>query len=135
MTPMTYHDKKEEPNVIVSNKMYDFLKVFVMVIAPSASAIYLGLSISFDFPYVNAVVVTTMSVTAAIGLFLVITSKTYHLSDVYYDGRMLVKENELGELMYTLELNEDPEPLRLKSRIVFRVVSEYDRPEISVDDQ
>lgn len=135
MTPMTYHDKKEEPNVIVSNKMYDFLKVFVMVIAPSASAIYLGLSISFDFPYVNAVVVTTMSVTAAIGLFLLITSKTYHLSDVYYDGRMLVKENELGELMYTLELNEDPEPLRLKSRIVFRVVSEYDRPEISVDDQ
>lgn len=135
MTPMTDHDKKEEPNVIVSNKMYDFLKVFVMVIAPSASAIYLGLSISFDFPYVNAVVVTTMSVTAAIGLFLVITSKTYHLSDVYYDGRMLVKENELGELMYTLELNEDPEPLRLKSRIVFRVVSEYDRPEISVDDQ
>ena len=135
MTPMTYHDKKEEPNVIVSNKMYDFLKVFVMVIAPSASAIYLGLSISFDFPYVNAVVVTTMSVTAALGLFLFITSKTYHLSDVYYDGRMLVKENELGELMYTLELNEDPEPLRLKSRIVFRVVSEYDRPEISVDDQ
>lgn len=135
MTPMTDHDKKEEPNVIVSNKMYDFLKVFVMVIAPSASAIYLGLSISFDFPYVNAVVVTTMSVTAAIGLFLFITSKTYYLSDVYYDGRMLVKENELGELMYTLELNEDPEPLRLKSRIVFRVVSEYDRPEISVDDQ
>lgn len=135
MTPMTDHDKKEEPNVIVSNKMYDFLKVFVMVIAPSASAIYLGLSISFDFPYVNAVVVTTMSVTAAIGLFLFITSKTYHLSDVYYDGCMLVKENELGELMYTLELNEDPEPLRLKSRIVFRVVSEYDRPEISVDDQ
>ena len=135
MTPMTDHDKKEEPNVIVSNKMYDFLKVFVMVIAPSASAIYLGLSISFDFPYVNAVVVTTMSVTAALGLFLFITSKTYHLSDVYYDGRMLVKENELGELMYTLELNEDPEPLRLKSRIVFRVVSEYDRPEISVDDQ
>lgn len=135
MTPMTDHDKKEEPNVIVSNKMYDFLKVFVMVIAPSASAIYLGLSISFDFPYVNAVVVTTMSVTAAIGLFLFITSKTYHLSDVHYDGRMLVKENELGELMYTLELNEDPEPLRLKSRIVFRVVSEYDRPEISVDDQ
>lgn len=135
MTPMTDHDKKEGPNVIVSNKMYDFLKVFVMVIAPSASAIYLGLSISFDFPYVNAVVVTTMSVTAAIGLFLFITSKTYHLSDVYYDGRMLVKENELGELMYTLELNEDPEPLRLKSRIVFRVVSEYDRPEISVDDQ
>lgn len=135
MTPMTDHDKKEEPNVIVSNKMYDFLKVFVMVIAPSASAIYLGLSISFDFPYVNAVVVTTMSVTAAIGLFLFITSKTYHLSDVYYDGRMLVKENELGELMYTLELNENPEPLRLKSRIVFRVVSEYDRPEISVDDQ
>lgn len=135
MTPMTDHDKKEEPNVIVSNKMYDFLKVFVMVIAPSASAIYLGLSISFDFPYVNAIVVTTMSVTAAIGLFLLITSKTYHLSDVYYDGRMLVKENELGELMYTLELNEDPEPLRLKSRIVFRVVSEYDRPEISVDDQ
>lgn len=135
MTPMTDHDKKEEPNVILSNKMYDFLKVFVMVIAPSASAIYLGLSISFDFPYVNAVVVTTMSVTAAIGLFLFITSKTYHLSDVYYDGRMLVKENELGELMYTLELNEDPEPLRLKSRIVFRVVSEYDRPEISVDDQ
>lgn len=135
MTPMTDHDKKEEPNVIVSNKMYDFLKVFVMVIAPSASAIYLGLSISFDLPYVNAVVVTTMSVTAAIGLFLFITSKTYHLSDVYYDGRMLVKENELGELMYTLELNEDPEPLRLKSRIVFRVVSEYDRPEISVDDQ
>lgn len=128
MTPMTDHDKKEEPNVIVSNKMYDFLKVFVMVIAPSASAIYLGLSISFDFPYVNAIVVTTMSVTAAIGLFLFITSKTYHLSDVYYDGRMLVKENELGELMYTLELNEDPEPLRLKSRIVFRVVSEYDRP-------
>lgn len=128
MTPMTDHDNLKDPSVIVSNKVYDFLKAFTMVIAPSASAMYLGLSVTFDFPYVEVVVISSLTITAVLGLFLIITSKTYHESDVYYDGRMLISENEEGELLYSLELNEDPEPLRLKAKIIFKVVNNYTRP-------
>ena len=127
MTPMANGDGLKEPGIIVSNKVYDFLRAFAMVISPSASAMYLGLSLTLGFPHVMVTVIFTSLVTAVLGVFLIITSRVYHESDLRYDGKMMVSENEEGELLYSLELNDDPEPLRLKSRIVFKVVTDQSR--------
>ena len=127
MTPMATGDRLKEPGIIVSNRVYDFLKAFLMVILPSATAMYLGLSYVFGFPHVIVTVLFTSLVTSIIGVFLIITSRVYHESDLRYDGKMMVSENEEGELLYSLELNDDPEPLRLKSRIVFKVVTDIPR--------
>ena len=39
--------KKKQPWVIITNGLYDFLKFFLLVIAPSSAAIYLWLSTIF----------------------------------------------------------------------------------------
>lgn len=130
MTPMMTMSRRRR-DVIISNKLYDFLKAFTMVVLPSSAAVYLGLSHAVNLPYSPGAVITTLVVGAILGIFLIIASKEYHESDSHYDGRMLIRENEEGELMYCLELSDEPELLQLKSRILFKVVREIE-PEYPV---
>lgn len=124
MTQKTSDKPEREAGVQLSAKVYEFLVVFVQIISPSASAMYLGLSAVFDWPYASLVVICTLTITTCIGVFLMFTTKACVVSLIHYDGNMLVQEGESGELLYSLELNDDPEPLRLKSHIIFNVIHE-----------
>lgn len=124
MTPMSQCSRSKEPKIIISNKLYDFLKIIITVISPSSTAFYITLCIIFGFELEVAAIVLGMVLTACVGVFLICTSKSYHLLDAHYDGRLLIKEGEEGELLYTLELNDDPEFIMLKTKISFKVVQE-----------
>lgn len=124
MSQKTRDDKPKDQKLILSTKIYKFLMIFVHVILLSVSAMYLGLSVVFDWPYASLIVIATLSITTCIGVFLMFTTKACVVSLIHYDGNMLVSEGESGELLYSLELNDDPEPLRLKSHIIFKVIHE-----------
>lgn len=113
---------KPSPLIIITNSLYEFLKFFIMVIAPSSAALYLWMSTIFRLPLVPGAVVSYLFVTSVLGLFLVFSSKSYARSNLHYDGKMLVSENEEGELLYSLELNDDPDVLRMKAHISFQVI-------------
>ena len=114
--------KNKQPWVIITNGLYDFLKFFLLVIAPSSAAIYLWLSTIFRLPLVPWAVISYLLVTSALGMFLYLSSRSYSHSDLRYDGKMLVSQNEEGELLYSLELNDDPNVLRMKAHISFKVI-------------
>lgn len=116
-------DNSEEPIIMLSNGFYDFLKAFVMVVSPSACIIYLSLSTVFELPFTPELVILVLAVTLFLSLFLFASTKQYKNADFRYDGKMLVTQNEEGELLYSLELNDDPAMLRLKAHISFRVVN------------
>lgn len=122
MTFKIDHDKIDEPKIMISSKLYDFLKVIVTIISPSATALYFVICMMFSFEIEIGFIITNMILTVILGGFLLYTSVMYHISDAYYDGRLLIKEGEEGDLLYTLELNDDPEFIVLKSRISFKVV-------------
>lgn len=114
--------KKKQPWVTITNGLYEFLKFFLLVISPSSAAIYLWLSTIFKLPLVPWAVISYLLVTSVLGVFLYVSSRTYSRSDLRYDGKMLVTENEEGELLYSLELNDDPNVLRMKAHISFKVI-------------
>lgn len=124
MSQKTRDDKPKDQKMVLSAKVDKFLVIFVRVISPSASAMYLGLSAVFDWPHASLIVSVTLSITTCIGVFLMFTTKACVVSLIHYDGNMLVSEGESGELLYSLELNDDPGPLRLKSHIIFKVIHE-----------
>jgi hypothetical protein len=116
--------KKSQPLILISNSFYDFLKALVMVVLPGAAALYLGVSTAFDLSWSIFAVVLGLLITVALGIFLLISSRSYVKSDLKYDGTMMVSQNETGEMLYSLELDDSPEILRLKSHICFKVLND-----------
>lgn len=118
------NDRTPEPPIRISNVFYDFLKAFVMIVSPSAAAIYLALSTALEVPGIPWAVIVCLAVTALLGLMLMITARQYQASDLRYDGKMLVSEGEEGDLLYSLEIDDDPADLKLKSHISFKVIND-----------
>ena len=118
--------KTKQPLIVISDPFYDFLKAFIMVIAPSAIALYLGISAIFDFPGEVYVEISLVIATVIVGFFLYFSSKSHKHSDLKCDGDLYVTIGESGELLYSLELNDEPDTLRFKSHITFRVINKID---------
>lgn len=43
-----------------------------------------------------------------------------------YDGKIIVETNESGIKVFSLEIDEDPDDLEKRNRIIFKVVSKQD---------
>lgn len=121
--------KHSEPFITISNGFYDFLKAFVMIIAPSAIAIYLGCAALFDFPREVEFEIALLACTIVLGFLVYFSSRRYLKSDLRCDGEIYVSLGETGEMLYSLELNDDPDVLRFKSHILFRVIDKVDDPD------
>ena len=117
-------DSKKEPLIMLSNCLYDYLKAMNMVVLPGGTALYLGLFTAFGLSWSVEVVIFSLLFTAFLGTLLILSSRSHLKSDLKYDGTMLVTQNEEGEILYTLELDDNPIDLRLKSHISFKVLSE-----------
>ena len=98
--------------------------IFVRDLTQRIGYVLRPLSGLFDWLYASLIVIATLSITTCIGVFLMFTTKACVVSLIHYDGNMLVSEGGVRELLYSLELNDDPEPLRLKSHIIFKVIHE-----------
>jgi hypothetical protein len=120
--------RQKEPLIMISNDLYDFLKAFFMVIMPSAISLYLMISAVFDFPGEVTLEIVGLSGMILMGLLLFTSSKKYFKSDVRCDGDIYVSLGEEGELLYSLELTDEPESLRFKSHICFKVVDTIEDP-------
>lgn len=106
-----------------SNSTYNFLKKFVQIILPAASALYFGLAQIWGLPAAEEVVGTIAIGTTFLGVCLGISTSTYEKSDAAYDGSLVVTEPETGPKNYLLELHSDPQDLEQKDSVRFKVES------------
>jgi Putative phage holin Dp-1 len=107
---------------VLSNRTYDFLKYLAQIVLPGLGTLYFALAPLWDLPKPQEVVGTIIAVDTFLGLCLGLASKKYVPPEPPYDGTMTV-DTTPDKKTFNLELNDDPEPLELKDRVVFKVNS------------
>ena len=106
---------------VFAPKTYDILKWTVMVVLPAISTLYLGLATLWGLPAAEKVVGTITLLTTFLGVLIGISANRYKNSDAPHDGRLVVHEDPGGVSGFMLELDGDPELLKDKDAISFRV--------------
>ena len=115
---------KPEPRepTIHDPKVYDTLKFVTLVGLPGIGTVYFVIAELFNFAPIRAEAVLGILfvIVAFLGLVLLVSSMRYKNSDARFSGSINVSETE-AKILYSLELNHDPEELKEKDEAVFRV--------------
>lgn len=109
---------------IISNKLYSKLKWGIAIVLPAISTLYFTLGSIWGLPYVSEVIGSIAALTTFLGIIVGVSSKSYYNSDARYDGSVNVYDTPHDTVLYSLDLNQEPERIITKKEIVFRVNSE-----------
>ena len=101
--------------LITNKKVYDQVKYIAMVVLPALGALYFAFAEIWDLPSAEQVVGSIVALDAFLGVAL-----HFSKDDVKYDGTMNVTESE-DVITHQLELDGDPDALRTKDSVTFRV--------------
>jgi len=105
--------------VIITNKLwYDRLKFLAQVGFPAVGTLYFALAGLWGLPAAEQVVGTIVAVDAFLGVILQISTAQYNAQNL---GGSIDVEKVGDRLVYTLNLNDDPEHLQDKENVSFRV--------------
>lgn len=107
---------------ILSSKQYDIIKWLTVTLLPAIGTLYFALATIWNFPAGEQVLGTLLAVQAFIGVVIGVSTKQYEESGEKYDGEIKVKETP-EKLGYSLDLKDDPETLKKKDEVVFKVNS------------
>ena len=106
--------------MITSNRTYDALKTFAMLVLPGLGTLYFALSEIWGLPYGTEVVGTIVALDAFLGVALGISTSNYEKSGAKYDGTIEVFEDDESK-RFVLNYDEDPYELENKDQVVFKV--------------
>lgn len=97
--------------MIISSKLYDFLKPVSTIVLPAIATLYLALSQIWGLPAANQVVQTVTAVDLFLGAIMALSSRAYNAqpSDNPVVGSLASTTNEDGKKLYSLVVNGDPE--------------------------
>ena len=117
--------KAESPSLLLSNKVYNWLKFVAQILLPGVGALYFALAQIWGLPAAEEVVGTITAVDVFLGLFLGSQSRAYNNSDEKYDGVIHVSENEDGTKAAALVLKnyENPADVVEQDEVLFKVKS------------
>lgn len=103
----------------MNNKLYDKLKFVAQIFLPALGTLYFALAGIWGFPNADEVVGTIVAVDTFLGVVLQISSTQYGNNP---DGTIdVVKKDD--KLVYSLNLNGDPEELQNQEQVRFKVNS------------
>ena len=120
-------DEESNP-FMLSDRAYNWLKRLVQIIFPACASLYFGLAQIWGLPAAEKVLGTIAVLTTFLGVGLGVNSKKYYKSDAAYDGNLVTVAHGDDSLTYSLELNGDPNDLKDKKAISFRVTNELSTP-------
>lgn len=107
---------------ILPPKWYDRIRVLVQVILPALSTLYFTLGGIWGLPAVTQVVGTLAALVTFGGVGMTLSRKNYMASDAKFDGNVVGTAKPGGGIMYTLELEGDPNDIEFKKELHFKVV-------------
>lgn len=106
---------------LLSNKMYDALKLLAQILFPAAGALYFAMSGIWGLPGAEKVIGSITAVDVFLGVILSLSTVSYNGSEAKYDGAINVAENATTK---TLALDfKNPEGVDSKKQIVLKVNS------------
>lgn len=110
----------ENTTGFLSNRVYNALKYFTLIVLPAIATLYFALGTLWDFPEVEKVLGSITSVSVFLGTLLGISSVQYNKNK--YDGQIEVtKDERTGTKRFELILNDDPHDLDQKQTALFKI--------------
>ena len=111
----------ESRDYMISNKLYDCLKSFALVLLPGLGALYFTLSSIWGLPAAEQVLGTVTALGTFIGVFLRASTKSFENSEQRHDGSIDVLPTDEGGIRYSLNLKDDPELIADANSVSFKV--------------
>ena len=116
--PKTNPDSPTNP-LLMDSRIYDRLKLAVLIILPALGSLYFGLSQIWGFPAGEEVVGSISLISVFFGTIVDQASSRFKQSGA--DGQLIVNEDPDAEEPYSLELNQNLLELAEKDQIMFGV--------------
>lgn len=116
--PKTNPDSPTNP-LLMDSRIYDRLKLAVLIILPALGSLYFGLSQIWGFPAGEEVVGSISLISVFFGTIVDQASSRFKQSGA--DGQLIVNEDPDAEEPYSLELHQDLLELAEKDQIMFGV--------------
>lgn len=98
--------------LMLGNKLYDFLKNLATFIIPPLAVLYSALAATWELPYGFEVASTALAVETFLAAVLGISKSSYNKTPAVrgggaFDGALIVEEGEERDTV-SIEINEDP---------------------------
>ena len=116
--PQTNPGSSTNP-LLMNSRLYDRLKLTVLIILPALGSLYFGLSQIWGFPAGEEVVGSISLISVFFGTIVDQASSRFKQSGA--DGQLIVNEDPDAEEPYSLELHQDLLELAEKDQIMFGV--------------
>lgn len=113
----------EDEKLVLPPKLYDKLKLTVLILLPTFSTLYFALGQIWGFPAIEKVIATAAAVATALGSLVAASAKRYKNSDARFDGVVVPVADGGGLVQATIDIgNQDPEALLLnKTEMTLKV--------------
>lgn len=105
---------------LLSNKTYDLLKTFALVVLPALGVLYAGVAAIWGLPSAEQVLATLVVVDTFLGVLIKIGDRSYNNSDAKYVGTINVIDAP-DRKVFSLDLDGDPEAIENQKDVSFRV--------------
>ena len=106
----------------LSDSVYDFIKGVVLYFIPGAVTLWLTLGSIWDIPRTTEVGGTLGAIGVFLGIFVGVSKSAYKRVPEATDGDLLMDIREEGSALLTVALENQPDELRDKDTVTFRVV-------------
>ena len=114
-------------------RVYDFMKMFVLIWLPAFSAFYFAVGNMWGFPAVDKVPGTLAALAVLLGTMVGISKSNYDKSDRQYDGSVLIEQDPETGVRLNIDLRGATNILD-KDKLVLKMPKLEDLPDIPPED-
>ena len=107
--------------MMLSGKLYDFVKTLVQVVLPGLGAFYFTIAQIWDLMYAEPVTGTIAALALFLGGILKVSSTTYNAQPVPYDGEFELVRDPDGDSDNLHFRSVDPRAVETKDVLIFKV--------------
>lgn len=117
------YTRKRVYTMLLSGKLYDVLKTWVLIVLPGVGTLYFTIAQIWDLMYAEEVSGTLGALALFLGGILKVSSSTYKAQPATYDGGFVLEPHPDGEGMKQLRLVQpDLKALETKDVITFKLI-------------
>lgn len=109
-----------ENKPLLSDELYQILEALATLILPALGTLYAALAIIWSLPAGDKVIGSIVAIDTFLGVVVKLGEKSYKTSGAKYDGAINVLDTA-NKTTFSLELNGDPNELKNKNEITFKV--------------
>ena len=117
----TTADETVAQDYILSNKLYDILKLLAIIIIPAVATFYVTIAAIWGLPSAEEVAATAVAISTLLGVIVKIGDKSYNESAGKFDGVVNISATPRGTQKVSLEVPGDPMDIVNKDQLTLKV--------------